>query len=121
MHGVSTRKLRCCWLLCCCAAFCALFGSSWLGDKLHYATVSPAGCCAQPARLNCHFPTAGSIYVLSGRVAADLAAMRDGALRHFANEGEGASMGSGGRRHSASSLSLCHSANSVLGENCAWA
>ncbi|KAI7840006.1 hypothetical protein COHA_006271 [Chlorella ohadii] len=28
----------------------------------------------------------GTIYVLSGRVAADLAAMRDGALRHFANE-----------------------------------
>ncbi|PRW20177.1 putative beta-1,3-galactosyltransferase 12 [Chlorella sorokiniana] len=28
----------------------------------------------------------GTIYVLSGRVAADLGAMRDGALRHFANE-----------------------------------
>jgi hypothetical protein len=29
----------------------------------------------------------GSIYVLSGRVAADLGAMRGGTLRHFANEG----------------------------------
>ncbi|EFN52007.1 hypothetical protein CHLNCDRAFT_10529, partial [Chlorella variabilis] len=28
----------------------------------------------------------GSVYVLSGRVALDLAAMRDGSLRHFANE-----------------------------------
>ncbi|KAL4422945.1 hypothetical protein ABPG75_009142 [Micractinium tetrahymenae] len=28
----------------------------------------------------------GSAYVVGGRVAADLAAMRDGALRHFANE-----------------------------------
>jgi galactosylxylosylprotein 3-beta-galactosyltransferase len=32
----------------------------------------------------------GSLYVLSGRVAADLAAMRDGSLRHFANEGKAA-------------------------------
>ena len=29
----------------------------------------------------------GPAYVLSGRVAADLAAMRPGSLRHFANEG----------------------------------
>lgn len=28
-----------------------------------------------------------SVYVLSGRVAADLAAMREGSLRQFANEG----------------------------------
>lgn len=28
----------------------------------------------------------GSVYVLSGQVAADLAAVRDGSLRHFANE-----------------------------------
>lgn len=28
----------------------------------------------------------GSAYVVGGRVAADLGAMRDGALRHFANE-----------------------------------
>jgi len=42
--------------------------------------------------------TAGTIYVLSGRVAADLAAMRDGALRHFANEGEWSSLGAGGQR-----------------------
>ena len=29
----------------------------------------------------------GTLYVLSGQAAADLSSMRDGALRHFANEG----------------------------------
>lgn len=77
-----------------------------VGRQVATCTGSPAGCCAQPTPHRCHLPlpAAGSIYALSGRVAADLAAMRDGALRHFANEGEGASVGSGGRRHSARSV-----------------
>ena len=53
----------------------------------------PARCCRyepQHALLGgaSYFAHAwGSAYVVGGRVAADLGAMRDGALRHFANEG----------------------------------
>ena len=45
-------------------------------------------CTHQPHTLSPTPLLTGSNYVLSGRVAADLAAMRDGSLRHFANEGE---------------------------------